>query len=118
MRRSVSFALGAALPEPDRAPLVLDARLERHPRAARLLTDVDLADLLVLAQLLLVRGDLMGAQLPRVRAEEQLQQREVPQLGDLVGRLGPPAVQRGASLRRQRVALAPPAALLALLAQQ
>src|SRR3954447_7332983 len=94
MRRSLSFALREALPESDHLLLVADSALERDPWPARLAALVDLADLVVLGQLGLVRGELNSCELAGIGAEPQLEHGELAELGDPGREIGAPAVER------------------------
>src|SRR3954447_20569525 len=82
-----TLAIGLTLPVGDPLALVGDARLERARGPA---APERGADGLVLGELGLVRGQLPRGDEPGVGAEEQLEQGEVAQLGQLVGRLGAP----------------------------
>src|SRR5207302_481549 len=92
--------------------------VEGEPGAARLLSQVQLADLVVLPELCLVGSGLGLAERLRIAAHEQLEHAKVAQLGHLARRLPAPRVECLASLRRQRVVLAAAASLLTLLVQQ
>src|SRR5262249_19737282 len=110
---SPSSSLLEPRPEPQPFLLVGDAGLEGGPRPAVHALAADLEDPLVLLELGPVGRQLVARQRAGLSAEEDLQQRRVPQLGKLVGRLLEPRGQRPAALRRELVVLPAPASLLA-----
>src|SRR5712691_3393370 len=94
-----------------------DARVERQPGPARPPSRIHAAHGLVLVELAPVRLQLRLAELGRVGAEEELEQREVAQLGELVGGSLAPFLECTLALGRERIAPPPPPALLAALLQ-
>ena len=104
---------------PELHPVLLagDAGVEGDPHSFRQVLAAELDDLFVLLELGPVGGQLPGRQRAGVGAEEDLQQRPVAELGQLVGRLLQPLGERPAPPVGDLVVLPPPAALLAALGQ-